>query len=408
LLPGALASSGCGAPAPHPDALGDAAEAQRISAFERPEALVAAASRRLADTIGEADVGQDFGVSEGRVPYADTYWPFVLGGANAVWNPRGRDPRPPIEKYMMITNPYQVSDAEAWEYQFHGPAEPGLSTWHGHCPGWSAAATTNAPILHPVFAGGDGRGGIVACREGQPGCVRFEIGDVNALMAEVYLDGPYSLIGSTCNTPSFAIPRDVFGRVLERGCDGVNAGSLLVAASTLLKRYHVPFTIDLQKPATTEQIWNQPTYDYHVYDYHPLTQAAAANLVEHGAARGTETLYRWNSAARGFVFVDLGLRFVGEQGPNLLVVPGTRSTYELRMSAVIELDADPGDPGALIIGGEYLDIPATKANRLNVAPYLWVSRGAGPENLPYYVGGDHHNPFVKPSLVKRLMSLGQI
>ena len=273
------------APAPHKDPVADAPEAQRIGAFERPEALVAGASRRLADTIGEADVGQDFGVSEARVPYADTYWPFILGGANAVWNPRGRNPRPPVEKYMLITNPYQLADAQAWEFQYHGPAEPGVTTWHGHCPGWSAAATTNAPILHPVFAGADGRGGIVACREGQPGCVRFEIGDVNALMAEIYLDGPYSLIGSTCNTPAFAIPRDMFGRVLVKGCDGVNAGSLLVAAATLLKQYRVPFTIDLQKPSTTEQIWNQPTYLYHVYDYHPITRAAAANLVEHGSTQ---------------------------------------------------------------------------------------------------------------------------
>ena len=404
-----LAASGCGAPpAPPPDAHGDAKEAAPMGAFERPEAVVAGASRRLADAISADDIGKDFGVPEGRVPYADTYWPFVLGGANATWNPRGRDPRPPIEKYMAITDPYRTELAEIWEYLNHGPGEPGVTTWHGHCPGWSAAATTHTPVLHAVFAGSDGRGGITGCREGDRGCVRFEIGDVNALMAEVYLDGPYSLIGTTCNLPSFAIPRDPFGRILARGCDGVNAGSLLVAASTLLKRNQVAFTIDLQKPTTTDQIWNQPTYRYHVYDYHPLTEAAAANLVERGATEGRETVYRWNSAARGFAFVDLGLRFVGEQGPNLLVVPGARSTYEMRVSAVIELDADPADPRALIIGGEYLDLPASHATRLNVAPYLCVSRGAGPEVLSPYVGGDHHNPYVRPSLVERLITLGQI
>ena len=104
---------------------------------------------------------------EGGCPTPDTYWPFVLGGANAVWNPRGRDPRPPISKLMLITYPHQLMEAEAWEIQFHGPAEPGVAPWHGHCPGWSAAATTNAPILHPVFAGSDGRGGIVALPRGR-------------------------------------------------------------------------------------------------------------------------------------------------------------------------------------------------------------------------------------------------
>jgi Transglutaminase elicitor len=411
-LPGALALAACSAPpAPGPDALGDAKEAVRIGAYERPEALVEGASRRLADVITAEDVGQDFGVSEGRVPYADTYWPFVLGGTNAVWNPRGRDPRPPITKYMLVTNPYELMEAESWELQFHGPLEPGVTTWHGHCPGWSAAATTNAPILHPVLAGSDGRGGLIPCREGESGCVRFEIGDVNALMAEIYLDGPYSLIGATCNIPPYAVPRDMFGRVLARGCDGVNAGSLLVTAATLLKRHRVPFTIDLQKPTTTDQIWNQPTFAYHVYDFHPIPGSEAVSLVERGTAGGSagrSVRYPWNPAARGFAFVDLGLRFVGEHGPNVTVFPGTKSTYELRMSAVIELDADPSDPRASIVGGEYLDLPENHANRLDVAPYLWVSRGPGPEVLPPYVGGDHHNPFVRPSLVRRLMALGQM
>ena len=231
-------------------------------------------------------------------------------------------------------------------------------------------------------------------------------------MAEIYLDGPYALIGATCNLPAFAIPRDMFGRVLARGCDGVNAGSLLVAASTLLKHHRVPFTIDLQKPATTDQIWNQPTFAYHVYDFHPLHRRRGR---EPRRARGppapapdAPARYPWNPAARGFAFVDLGLRFVGEHGPNVTVFPGTKSTYELRMSAVIELDADASDPRAAIIGGEYLDLPENHANRLDVAPYMWVSRGPGPEMLSPWVGGDHHNPFVRPSLVRRLMAMGQM
>ncbi len=187
---------------------------------------------------------------------------------------------------------------------------------------------THAPILHPVFAGADGRGGIAACREGDWGCVRFEIGDVNALMAEIYIDGPSALIGAHCNTPVHAIPRDRFGRVLKAGCSGVNAGSLLVAAATLLKRNQIPFAIDAQSPDKTAEIWNQPTYRYHVYDYHPITAAEAANLVARGAKAGPETAYRWNPAARGFAFVDLGLRFVGEEGPHLLA----RSGVKLRIS----------------------------------------------------------------------------
>ena len=404
-----LAGPGCGdPPAPRADPIGHTREADTIGAFERPEALVAGASRRLADSIGAADVGQDFGVPDSRAPYPDTYWPYVYEGTDWRWNPRGSDPRSPIEKYMVITAPYAMDAARAWEHRNHGTGVSGVAPWYGHCPGWAAAATSNAPILHPVLAGADGMGGIMPCLEGQPGCVRFEIGDVNALMAEIYVDGPASYIGGFCNAKPSDIPRDQHGRVLREGCDGVNAGSLLVAVATLLRRYQTPFVIDVQRPSATDEIWNQPAYRYHVYDYHPLTTSEAANLVARGATTGAETLYRWNAAARGFAFVDLGIRFVGEVSPQLVFsAPGNRARYELRVATVIELDADPASPGASIIGGEYLDLPASHADRLTVPPFLWMSQGPGREDLRWDVGGAHHNPYVRPSLVKQLMALGQ-
>jgi Transglutaminase elicitor len=408
LVVGALASSGCGTPPAPPaeEVVGEVGDADQIAAYEQPEALVGGASRRLADIIRPADVGREFTVPSFRVPYADTYWSFVLGGTDIRWNARAPDPRSPIEKYMTLVDPLATVQAELWEYIHHGPGKPGVMTWEGHCPGWAAAAMSNAPIRHPVLAAADGRGGIMPCREGQLGCVRFEIGDVNALMAEVYFDGPASIIGTTCGLQPFEVARDLNGRVLQPGCDGVNAGSFLVSVVTLLRRYHVPFGIDVQKPASTGEIWNQPAYGYHIYDFRPIGVQAAANLVAHGTSLGPETFYRWNPAARGFAFVDLGLEFVGEAGPNLLVVPGTRSSYELRVAAVIELDLPATDPRASILGGEYLDLPSSHANRLTVTPYLWLSRGTGPELLPLDVDGFHHNPYIRPSLVKQLIALG--
>lgn len=398
--------AGCDTSLP-PAPVGEADEAIAIHQRERPEALVAAASRRLADNITADDIGRDFGIPAERAPYPDTYWPFMQGGADTRWNPRGRDPRTPIEKYMAITNPFATDYAKLWEYVHHGPGAPGVEPWCGHCAGWAAAAMANAPIRHAVNAGSDGYGGIVPCAEGDYGCVRFEIGDINALMAEIYLDGPSSVIGTPCSTKVHAIPRDRFGRILKAGCAGVNAGSLLVVASTLLKRYQIPFAIDAQNPKTTAEIWNQPTYRYHVYDYQPITMAEAANLVVRGTRTGPETAYRWNAAAKGFAFLDIGLHFVGESGPHVLMLSGDQSTYEMRVAAVIELDADARDASAMILGGEYLDLPGSGANRLAVSPFLWVTRGHGPEGLSVYAGSTHHNPFIRPSIVKQLISLGQ-
>src|SRR5258708_28467778 len=95
----------------------------------------------------------------------------------------------PLEKLLSITTPDQKQAAKDWEHANHGSGVPGVSGWWGHCPGWTGAAMSNAPILHPVYAKADGSGGVAACNAGDDGCVKFEIGDVDALMAEVYVDG---------------------------------------------------------------------------------------------------------------------------------------------------------------------------------------------------------------------------
>lgn len=402
LLVGTVA--GCEAPL---EPLADAPADIAISVGERPELLFRAASRRLVDNISADDIGKDFGLPSHRVPYPDTYWPYLQGGTDARWNPHGRDGRTPIEKYMSITLPHLTLYAKLWEYTRHGPGAHDVKPWCGHCGGWASAAMSEAPILHPVFATSDGRGGIAPCREGDFGCVRFEIGDLNALMAEIYIDGPTAGIGGTCNTPANAIPRDRFGRVLKSGCAGVNAGSLLVALATFLKRHRIPFAMSAQSPDKTDEIWNQPVYRYHVYDARSISRREAEGLIARGQRPGAVASYPWNRAARGFMFVDIGLRFVGEAGPNLLLRSGENETYEMRVAAVIELSADASQTDARILGGEYLDLPSSHAARLAVPTSLWVARGPGPERLPVDAGSLHHNPFILPSVVKRLIALGQ-
>lgn len=92
-----------------------------------------------------------------------------------------------------------------------------------------------------------------------------------------------------------------------------------------------------------------------------------------------------------------------EHGPNKTFYSGLDSTRETRMAAVIELDGSADDGSSTIIGGEYLDDPSIGANRLKVAPFVWLSTGPGPESS---WSGRGHNPHIKTSVVSQLIKLG--
>jgi len=380
----------------------DDGKADAIGGYEAPETLVPGASRRLAANIVGSDVGKTFGTDDNHVPYPDTYWPFTDEGVDAAWD--GGDS--PVDKYMKLADAANLKAAKDWEHNNHGNGVPGVGSWWGHCPGWTGAAMANAPIEHAVNAKFSG-GKFVACTAGSAGCTKFEIGDINALMAEVYVDGDSSFIGARCDTEASKVKRDKNGRITTPGCGGVNPGSLLIVMGARMKKQHLPFAIDAQNDFNTDQIWNQPAYRYTVNKFQSLTTAQAANLVTTGKMTGSATKYPYNSAAKNFALVDVSLSWVSERGPNTSMVSGLSSTRVTRMVAVIELDKPASNSTAKILGGEFVDDASAGADRLTVPPFLWVIHDAGSDDLSTDVGGDNHNPFIKPSLVKQLIALGQ-
>jgi Transglutaminase elicitor len=176
---------------------------------------------------------------------------------------------------------------------------------------------------------------------------------------------------------------------------------MVVALGNHMKIAGKALAINAQNTGNTNEIWNQPAYRYEVYRYKELSASEAAALVSKNATR-----YKWNPDAQAFVLVDIGVKWVTERGPNVAVISGTRSTEETRFVAVLELDAPTSATNAQIIGGEYIDDPSVGANRLTVAPFVWISHDTGYDNLPTWVGGNNHNPYLKFSLVKQLVALG--
>ena len=379
----------------------------QIGGNDNPNNLIPGASTLLTDNIVPSDVGQTFGVDDAHIPYPDTYWPFMQEGTNAAWNGSVG----PLEKFMAVVDAAHAPDAKNWEHTNHGPAVANVASWWGHCPGWTGASMANAPILHAVDAASDGNGGLTSCNAGEAGCTKFEIGDINALEAEAWVDGPNNFIGARCDTSPNSIQRDQYGRIVRTnsgGCQGLNAGALLIVLGNRMKRQHLPMAIDAQNDFNTDQIWNQPAYRYQVYEYQPLTTAQAANMVAHGTMTGDQTTYSWDTSAQGFVMVDIGIKWVSENGPNTEVVSGASSTSEMRFVAVVELDAANDDPGAKIIGGEYVVDANAGSDRLTVPPFVWVNTGSGADLDPNdpNAANDGHNPWIKPSLVKQLIALG--
>jgi len=398
----------------------------QMRGWESPGNVLDDWTDRLDDLISQADVGQTFGTDDDHVPYPDTYWPFYRPSENADngidshWH--GPDDASPLEKYLQATGASgdEMAQAKRWENVNHGAAftyvdadgnTHGVEAWMGHCPGWTAAAMSSMPILHPVFAQPDGQGGVVPCEEGSDGCIRFEIGDINGLAAEGYLnEGP--VLGDRCDTPNSDIERDEYGRVVRvGGCQGLNAGAMLMFAANRMKRHQLPFAIDAQTASTTDEIWNQPAYRYTVNAFWPLTESEAANLVATNDTVGELSKYQWNESAAGWLLVDFTIHWVSEKlpdwsraGPNTEVLSGLETTQDLHLVTVIELDRPFGEEGARIIGGEYLD---HGDQRLTVAPFVWINDGMAPEWVPYDDDWHHHNPYVRPSVVKTLMDMGR-
>jgi hypothetical protein len=378
-----------------------------IGPDEDPRIIVSRASRRLGTNLPAADVGKTFIVDEAHMPYADTFWPYsdptgkegtgkLDNGIDATFG----DPDSPLAKYMKLSAPAKLTEAKNWEKTNHGSGVEDVDSWFGHCNGWTAAALLNRLPSGPLSVKMNGTA-PVACAAGSAGCVTFSVADLTALMAEVYLDAPASFLGSRCDIAPGDIKRDEAGRILNEGCEGANPASVLIVANAMIKRQHRGFAIDAQKPNTTNEIWNQPAFGYGIEAAQVLTEKEAAQLV-----LKKDEYDSINPNAKGFVRVTLRVDWASEPlagRPEQKPAPESADSHTF--DVVLELDravTDLAKPGiANIIGGEYLDNPAIGANRLEVFPFLWSPRGAGPEN------GSGHNPFVKTSLVRQLIALAK-
>jgi len=282
-----LFAAGC-APPSEPDEVEDEVtddgKADAITADEDPRLLIARASRRLSSNIKVEDVGKVYGTPDDAMPYPDTYWPFsdpdntggsteaIVNSIDARW---GGASLSPLEKYMTLANPGKLTEAKAWNRRNHGEDVPNVAPWFGLCNGWTASALREKPVRKAVDAKVSGSK-IVKCTAGSAGCTHFELGDINGLLAEAYLDVESDFLGARCDLKPSDIKRDELGRVISDGCSGTNAGTLLIVANNFMKKLKRGFAVNAQAPSSTDEIWNQPAYRYTITSYSALDEAEAA------------------------------------------------------------------------------------------------------------------------------------
>jgi hypothetical protein len=113
---------------------------------------------------GDIGSGIDFGkLPEDATPWSSWFWPWMDD-----MDPNLYDDDGPLNRYDQYT---QSTDAQAWEYDFHGPPQD-PDPWYGSCHAWAGAA----------------------CWEHQPtesrylGDIQFRIRDRKGLMTAAYYE----------------------------------------------------------------------------------------------------------------------------------------------------------------------------------------------------------------------------
>jgi hypothetical protein len=184
-------------------------------------------------------------------------------------------------------------------------------------------------------------------------------------------------------------------RALGPKCAGLDAGALLVVLSHRVRRDRMPFALESEDLAASTGVFCQPVYGYTVNAIEPIDAAAAERL-----AGRTE-----HDAAKGFARVDVVMHAVAPVGPNVDFVSGVSVGHDVRLVAVLDLDA-PFGPGARILGGRYVPGSGDAATRLTEPAYAWVPRGPGPDSPPLWTR-NRHNPFLRTSIIAELVELAR-
>lgn len=336
------------------------------------------------------------------VAWTDTYWPTYDGSHNARW--QGNAIKSPLEKYDAAFNnaagcttmPDRISGAgakAAWDtyYGCAGPAAKwqskefqgggdmhdgidndgdgtiddrgsngdvdGIATWWGTCHAWSPASLTTPEPQKAVTVNG----------------VKFEVGDIKALIQNSYDSTAAVMLGGRCNSKE--IMHTVTGSANDP-CSDLNPGGLHVIMTNFLGISQLPLVEDR---TANYEVWNQPVVGYEVTQQTKV-DAKAANI----CVGATGDAWKYNTSAKELYDVRMTVKYITEGDASTTPHGFANYTRTDRYHYILELNS-----AGKVIGGRY----CSDSTNTHV-DFLWSPTG---NHSP-------SNPYVKNDKVKELVA----
>lgn len=402
-----------------PEPEGKVEAEERIDYENDPNRFQLSMTRKVAElpAAGESE----------RKPFPSNWWPMRKGGI--AWRWLGESTLSPAEKYDTLTDranirsvtmtlaqkdykgdpvnedaqpeTFEIGRATEWEHKNHGrygTRDP--ESWYGHCNGWASYVINEDEPMRPVSVRYDAATRrITECANASAdGCIKFELGDINALGAELYWADAARMLGRRCEEAESDFTFDAHGRVDKVECRDGNAGSFHIVVTNMLGRLNRPFIVDL---TADREVWNFPVYKYEVTRNEEIS--IEAGLREMGVADAefpNPPSWTWNTDAVKLMRVSTRLWIVEDSIPPSTEPAGhmlERYTTIENYDYILELDAEGS-----IIGGEWVGRSKTKH-----PDFLWYSFSNSPYGANTDDLTDRDNPHIRFSVFKQILTLSQ-
>ncbi len=342
-------------------------------------------------------------VGKAPVAWADTYWPTRDGGHNTRF--QGPNEKSPIEKYDAAFN--NAPGCETQPDSTFGPNAKTEWTEYLKCAGpatkWQSERFQNAGVTHDGIdndndgeiddIGKDGNVDGMAtwwgtCHAWAPASimlpepqksvtvngVTFSVGDVKALMQNMFDRTSAIMVGGRCNSEE--INHDPTTSANDP-CSDLNAGALHVVITNFLGINNLPLVEDRTQ---NFEIWNQAVMGYEVTKQAQISNTKANECVGHEPSNK----WSYNPNAKKLMEVRMTVDYLTESGAEAGPVGFEDNIRSDDYHYILELNGD-----GKVVGGRY----CTDSENDHV-DFLWAPTGSFSPS----------NPNVQASKVKELVA----